>query len=97
GTSHLPPDRIQAPRTLASTSLGAAPFVEEALRWTGQPVGGQLADEAAPIDRLEPAPVPLQRARILLADDNADMRDYLHRLLGQRWSVDAVRDGRQAL
>jgi signal transduction histidine kinase len=32
GSSHLPPDRLRADRTLVSTSLGAQPFVEEALR-----------------------------------------------------------------
>jgi CheY-like chemotaxis protein len=39
----------------------------------------------------------LRQARILVADDNADMRDYLQRLLGQRWRVEAVADGEQAL
>ncbi|NJL66592.1 MAG: response regulator [Microcoleus sp. SM1_3_4] len=36
-------------------------------------------------------------ARILLADDNADMRDYLRRLLGSRYDVTAVADGAAAL
>src|SRR4029453_1561565 len=34
---------------------------------------------------------------ILLADVNADMRDYARRLLSQRWTVDAVFNGREAL
>ena len=42
------------------------------------------------------APWP-ERARILLADDNADMRDYVTRLLSPRWSVQAVANGREAL
>lgn len=33
GTAHLPADRIRADRELVSTASGAAPFVEEALRW----------------------------------------------------------------
>ena len=33
GTAHLPKDRIGAERTLVSTGLGAAPYVEEALQW----------------------------------------------------------------
>ncbi|HEU5460169.1 MAG TPA: response regulator, partial [Pyrinomonadaceae bacterium] len=37
------------------------------------------------------------RARILLADDNADMRDYLRRLLASRYDVEAVADGEAAL
>ncbi|HEX7793393.1 MAG TPA: PAS domain-containing protein, partial [Vicinamibacterales bacterium] len=35
--------------------------------------------------------------RIVLADDNADMRAYVSRLLGERWVVTAVADGAAAL
>ncbi|WP_143855667.1 hybrid sensor histidine kinase/response regulator, partial [Nostoc sp. 'Peltigera membranacea cyanobiont' 232] len=35
--------------------------------------------------------------RILLADDNADMRDYVKRLLGQQYEVESVADGLAAL
>ena len=38
-----------------------------------------------------------QRARILWADDNADMREYVSRLLGGRFDVQAVADGQAAL
>jgi signal transduction histidine kinase len=37
------------------------------------------------------------RARILVADDNADMRQYLIRLLSPSWAVEAVADGEAAL
>jgi CheY-like chemotaxis protein len=37
------------------------------------------------------------RRRIVLADDNADMRQYVTRLLQPRWDVEAVADGRAAL
>lgn len=36
-------------------------------------------------------------SRILLADDNADMREYVERLLGERHEVVAVSDGEAAL
>jgi PAS domain S-box-containing protein len=39
----------------------------------------------------------LPTARILVADDNADMRDYLKRLLSQQYEVEAVGDGFAAL
>jgi CheY-like chemotaxis protein len=43
-------------------------------------------------------PVPGQeRRRILLADDNADMRDYVSRLLRAAYDVEAVGDGQEAL
>ncbi len=103
GKAHLMADRIQAGRVLASTALGAAPFIEEAQRWL--PAGAR-ADGLAQ-DWLEPAPplspsFPLKEpqerpARILLADDNADMRDYLSRLLRARYEVEAVGDGEAAL
>jgi PAS domain S-box-containing protein len=90
GRSHLPPDRIDGARTMPSTATGAAPYVEEALRWTSAP-----AETAAPQAADARAAAP--RARIVLADDNADMRDYLTRLLRERWEVEAVADGTAAL
>ena len=35
--------------------------------------------------------------RILVADDNSDMRDYVARLIGARWTVETVSDGLAAL
>ncbi len=58
-------------------------FVEEALRWLPAAPRSMAPDEA--------------RARLLIADDNADMRDYLGRLLGERWAVDVVGNGEDAL
>ncbi|MDC4203595.1 MAG: ATP-binding protein [Candidatus Manganitrophus sp.] len=86
GTAHLPADRIGGSRTEASTAIVAAPYVEEALRWLPEMRG----EEAL----LRPVPHP---ARILLADDNADMREYVKRILLQHWTVEAVEDGASAL
>jgi PAS domain S-box-containing protein len=44
-----------------------------------------------------PPAVPAVRPHVLVADDNADMRDYLTRVLGQRYRLDVVGDGRAAL
>jgi signal transduction histidine kinase len=103
GTAHLPAERIQARRTLVSSALGAAPFLEEAQRWMP---AGTVAEQTTP-DWLAPGAStsgPLQLdtrgerlARILLADDNADLRDYLWRLLSARYDVEAVGDGAAAL
>lgn len=47
---------------------------------------------------LEGAEVPsVERSRILWADDNADMRDYVSRLLRTRYDVTEVSDGTTAL
>ena len=40
---------------------------------------------------------PIEAPRVLVADDNADMRDYLRRILGFHYRVDVVGDGRAAL
>ncbi|HEY9617557.1 MAG TPA: hybrid sensor histidine kinase/response regulator [Microcoleaceae cyanobacterium] len=40
---------------------------------------------------------PASPVRILLVDDNADMREYLQHLLSKRWSVKAVENGAVAL
>ena len=36
-------------------------------------------------------------ARVIIADDNADMRDYIRRLLAQHYRVETVADGEAAL
>jgi signal transduction histidine kinase len=107
GRAHLPSDRIMARRALGSTSVGAAPFVAEASRWlTGadaeQPAMGDglvaLPHDGSPAASVAPsADLPSDRARILVVDDNADMREYLQRLLETRWHVELACDGVAAL
>jgi PAS domain S-box-containing protein len=87
GAAHLPADRLRAPRALAPTGVGTAPFVEEALRW--------IDDGPAPDGAVVPATAA--GGCVLVADDNGDMRAYLERLLSGRWTVVAVADGRAAL
>ncbi len=88
GTAHLPADRIEGSRELEATSIRAGIFVEEAQRWL---VGDAIA--GAPT----PASGARTDARILWADDNADMRDFVRRILEEHWTVTAVADGRAAL
>ena len=98
GTSHLPPERIAAARQLPSTSIGASPYVEEALRWL--PGAGEPAMPDETLSEIPGAVVGASSAipaRVLVADDNADMRDYVSRLLASRYRVEAVADGRAAL
>jgi len=98
GSSHLPTDRIAAPRQLASTAIGATPFVEEALRWLPNGVSARPGFAEPLVSASSTATeAPHDSARILVADDNADMRDYLARILGQQYRVDVVADGRAAL
>ena len=100
GTAHLPADRIVARRELASTSVGANSFVEEALRWLPDAEERPERADATVVEIPQTSPIAIgtvSGARILLADDNADMRDYLRRLLGPTFEVEAVADGQAAL
>ncbi|MGF6259034.1 response regulator [Ensifer sp. LBL] len=80
-----------------STSTGAAPFVEEALRW--------LPDHPSPdtgLPEVDPAPHVTEqrdggRRSLLIVDDNADMRDYLRRLLSAQYDLKVVGNGEDAL
>ena len=97
GSAHLPPDRIKSERLLAPTELRAQAFVEEALRWLpGEPSAEYpIQNESATHSFV--GSQSTDNALVLIADDNADMRDYLCRLLGDRYAVEAVSDGQAAL
>jgi PAS domain S-box-containing protein len=91
GTAHLPAERIGPALELPAPGLEARPYVEEALRWIPEGErggGGGGAHEERPGEA---------RPRVLLADDNADMREYVRHLLAQRYEVEAVADGQAAL
>ena len=96
GVAHLPNDELTEPtRTSAISGVIAEPYVQEALRWLP-------AAESAPSGATTTAVVPAEtddgRPRVLIADDNADMREYLTNLLrSSGYEVSDVADGRQAL
>jgi PAS domain S-box-containing protein len=96
GYTHIPSEQISTTRTLASTAMGAATYVEEALRWL--PEEGSRDWGIGTREEFSASPQPLgptpSSARILLADDNTDMRDYVKRLLvSQGYNVETVVDG----
>ena len=100
GVAHLPRERIKAPRAPASAAVGAQAFVQEALRWIPTASGDSF--RSLPVLAEEPAPADQRLARtagsrILLADDNADMRGYVLDLLSPVYTVEAVMDGAEAL
>ncbi len=66
----------------ATPSTAHRAYVEEAQRWDA----GNLARRPSE-----------SSAHILVADDNADMRDYMRRLLEPHWTVTTVGDGKVAL
>ena len=103
GKHHLPPDQVSDEDRPFSAAAGASPFVEEALRWLPEdgkegPYREQLSNYREAL--ATPALNPLNgkdRSRIIVADDNADMRQYISRILGERYKVEAVPDGEAAI
>ena len=95
GTAHLPADRLGAERRLASTGLNSDAYVNEVLKW--MPDNGNHLDTLQPVASTVELALDQSRPRILLADDNADMREYLRRLLATKYEVEAVADGDAAL
>ncbi|UQA57492.1 ATP-binding protein [Polyangium aurulentum] len=91
GAAHLPAERIGPERELGLTATTAAAFVDEAAQWIGAPARIEHDSTRAPHAPVETG------ARILLVEDNADMRRYVRRLLEPRYEVEAVPDGIEAL
>jgi signal transduction histidine kinase/FixJ family two-component response regulator len=110
GVGHLPADRVEADRPRMSTALGSAPYLDEVLSWlppTDPSADGQDrarddgTDRAASIRPISPASSDADaapaRERVLVVDDNRDMRDYLARLLRPHYAVETTVDGEAAL
>jgi PAS domain S-box-containing protein len=91
GSAHLPVERVKALRnsdTQGASRAGA--YVAEVLGWLRGPLTQDPAQAAA-------SPARADRPRILLADDNADLREYVGRMLAEHYDVQTVADGREAL
>ncbi len=86
GTAHLPSEKVKKNHDSTLAEVGHRSFVDEALRWF--PVGFE-----------SPAQLPVIRSgeRILLVDDNVDMREYVSRLLRERFEVVTAANGEEAL
>ena len=93
GAAHLPAELVvdaaaepAAAREAATATASARSYVDEALHWL----------PAAAPDPAEQVP-DAATARVLIADDNSDMRSYLVQLLAPRFRVEAVGSGVAAL
>lgn len=109
GTNHLPSAPKRKTRELVSTATRGTAYAEEALHWLPnaaesnelpphpEPVNGAVARIGGAVAPSGASPHRSGRQKVLLADDNADMRDYVRRLLAERYEVLAVPDGLTAL
>jgi signal transduction histidine kinase len=96
GCAHLPADQVyEAPVAhVPGDGTRSTAFVQEALTW--------LSDAHVDVQDYHDTPggddlLHVKGARVLLADDNADMRHYVARLLSKHLQVEAVADGAAAL
>ncbi len=97
GTAHLPPESLAPASESSPVSAGADPYLQEVLRWLP---GGEAGAEPVPVPSGgDGSPGgPAVPTRVLVADDNADMREYLSRILADAgYLVEAVDDGQRAL
>ncbi|MHA7630969.1 ATP-binding protein [Corallococcus sp. M7] len=91
GTAHLPPEQLRATSREAVRAPNPEVFVQEAALWLSD-----VQDTPVPVPVPE-APPGVVRGHVLVADDNADMRDYVRRSLEGRFRVTTVADGNAAL
>ncbi|RYZ20930.1 MAG: response regulator [Chitinophagaceae bacterium] len=86
GRAHLPAERI-SDNAVFSGGLRET-YLHEAMRWDHNGAAAVTESAAAP---------DADRPLVVLADDNADMRGYVERLLAPRFRVLTARDGAEAL
>ena len=91
GHEHFPADQVHSTLDLKASQTTTRAFVEDALRWLSADSSAESRQHRHSL--IEPA----RGGRIVVADDNADMRDYVVRLLESTWEVEAVATGEAAL
>jgi PAS domain S-box-containing protein len=90
GIAHLPKEKVRANGDSPPNGNRTGAFIEETPRWLSDDSVNALSSGGFQ-DRAQPG------ERILLAEDNADMREYVGRLLGEQFQVRAVSNGEEAL
>jgi signal transduction histidine kinase len=97
GSAHLAAENLSSQRMLKSTGVSATAYVDEALSWLPETGSGVSISHAFAADSVQAPHLQTTTGRILLADDNADMRGYVRRLLGEAYEVESVSNGIEAL
>jgi len=97
GVAHLPAECVKTAADEAAVLPRSQSFVGEALRWLPGVADDGLVS-AGTVPEVPQKSVQMSAHRVLLADDNADLRDYIRRLLADHgYEVEAVADGEAAL
>jgi signal transduction histidine kinase len=101
GFAHLPVGQLRRSTATGATATNSQAYVQEALRW----LPDARAAETTPLRGLGEAAGRVEDlrfastfgARVVLADDNADMRGYVRELLGPLYDIETVGNGVEAL
>jgi signal transduction histidine kinase len=100
GAKHLPAEHIGV-GSRKNVAAGAAPYIEEVSGWIGdvddEPAASGKAAKRESARRVNAPPCATNTERILVVDDNADMRRYLKRILQEHWKVETATEGMVAL
>ncbi len=98
GKGHLPHDGLSDDDAEDAGETSDNAFVLEASSWLprGLPAGAAVATPSGHAPAATMAAVG-PRPRIVVADDNDDMRGYIHSLLAPRFDVTVMTDGQAAL
>jgi PAS domain S-box-containing protein len=99
GREHLPSDQIIDEPVAVAPGI-ADLFAEEAMSWLpaqGDDGSDRTEVTATSVPSLGRGRLDTSSSRVLIADDNPDLRRYLTRLLSPYWHVDAVANGADAL
>jgi PAS domain S-box-containing protein len=94
GGNHLPKKQIQVMSNPATNALSTASYLAEAHHWIHTDQEQHVETFPQQDTALHQAP---ERARILIIDDNTDMRDYLKHLLSPFYTLQSAIDGHSAL
>ncbi|WP_411282146.1 ATP-binding protein [Gemmatimonas sp.] len=106
GSAHLPADQVVRQGRTGEAGTRVTPFVDEALRWIPgndssrrDPwIGTRNGDDDVPVSQTPKEHTDVDgRPLVLVADDNADMRQYIGRILAPHFKVELVHDGASAL
>lgn len=102
GCAHLPKDCVVTSSEAAGPTDSLAATVLEAGQWleldiAGDIVGDRERRSLQATAAQSPRRCPADQGRLIVADDNADMRRYLDGLLSPYWEIELVSNGKEAL
>jgi diguanylate cyclase (GGDEF)-like protein/PAS domain S-box-containing protein len=97
GRDHLPAEHVSDTTQTAYAASSATAIIEEISQWTGMDGHEEQTTALEPSQSSADISTGEAKPTVLIADDNADMRGYLCRLLRNEYHVLSAANGQQAL